>query len=528
MTAFAMEMVFPSNWSFEGEVDICYVDASTGAEKSYGTLAQGKTKTQETFAGHCWNVRESRSRELLVSFVASQPPGNAPMVVTIGADGAGLDPLKASLWRMGRAPREPLLAATTALLKVLSNVIKSPSEPKYRSLRAANEKVAAALDVPGVLALLGCAGFEQQLDTGEARLVLPSGRPTAPVEAAHAQLNRLECLLTGKPPPSESLASMHATAVSRRPPAMPAVPPESSPAHMPARARPHVQSPSAHPAPTPTAPVSCCPSRVRRAVTCVPRGTGGCERLGECRRVRAVAPLLRMRVWHLQRSPTSARRQQRDWRLALQPMERQRRVPLPLRALQRARRRPRRPRAPAAVRVCVPPAAADASMRAAPPPHQQWSHTKADHTACVCIVVRTPELLARSCWLHAHAVRTPMLFARPCPIYRSTCAASATTSGRRRAAPEPPSTRPRAPSASRHRSPPRGAARHMARRPHHRLSLLATDAGRGAKGKAVMGWHMGGPREGTAVCHGKVHTDAARLAGPEGWTCHFLNTRATW
>lgn len=205
-----MELHYANNWAFEGTIDVLYVDSATGDEKSYGTLAQGSYMTRETFAGHTWNVRESTSRELLMSVVATAPSAvGVPQIVHIGADG-GLDPIKAAVWRMGQAPREPLLACTSILARVLGNVLAHPDEAKYRALRPSNEKVRLALDVPGALVLLSLAGFEQSFVDGEARLVLPNGRPTTPLEAAKAQLTRLECLLTGKPPPAESAASMNA------------------------------------------------------------------------------------------------------------------------------------------------------------------------------------------------------------------------------------------------------------------------------------------------------------------------------
>ena len=210
MALMNLELHYATNWAYEGQVDVLYVDTGTGGEKSYGQLAQGSYMTRETYAGHTWNVREVGSRELLMSVVAKPNPAGGPQIVQIGSE-ASLDPLKAAVWRMGRAPREPLLAAVGTLSRILTNVIKNPDEAKYRSLKATNAKVAAALDVPGTLALLGSAGFEQSYVDGEPRLVLPSGRPTAPIEAANAQLTRLDCLLTGKPPPTESLASMQAS-----------------------------------------------------------------------------------------------------------------------------------------------------------------------------------------------------------------------------------------------------------------------------------------------------------------------------
>ena len=102
MSLMNLELHFPSNWSFEGTVDVLYVDAATGDEKSYGTLSQGSYMTRETYPGHRWNVRETTSRELLMTVVATAPEGATPQIVTIGADG-GLDPVKAATWSMGGA-----------------------------------------------------------------------------------------------------------------------------------------------------------------------------------------------------------------------------------------------------------------------------------------------------------------------------------------------------------------------------------------------------------------------------------------
>ena len=108
-----LELHYPSNWAYEGEVDVLYCDPNNGAETSYGRLSQGQVMVRETYPGHRWVVRESTSRELLMNIVASRP-GAGPHTVTIGSDG-GLDPLKAAIWRMGRAPREVLLKANGVL-----------------------------------------------------------------------------------------------------------------------------------------------------------------------------------------------------------------------------------------------------------------------------------------------------------------------------------------------------------------------------------------------------------------------------
>tara|TARA_B110001452_G_scaffold265469_1_gene270175 strand:+ start:101 stop:1102 length:1002 start_codon:yes stop_codon:yes gene_type:complete len=208
-----MELHYPNNWAYEGEVEVLYADPNSGAETSYGRLAQGQTMARETFPGHRWVVREAASREMLMSVVARPTGTPQPQLVTVGSDG-GLDPLKAAVWRMGRAPREVLLKANGVLLKLMQNLINNPAEAKFRSLRAANASIAATIDVPGVIALLMCSGFEQVVDGGEARLVLAQGRPLAPLQDAVTQLQRLHALLHGLPPPSESLSSMQQAAAS--------------------------------------------------------------------------------------------------------------------------------------------------------------------------------------------------------------------------------------------------------------------------------------------------------------------------
>ena len=193
-----LELHFPSNWACEGTVDVLYVDGGNSSEKSYGTLAQGQHMVRETYPGHRWNVREFVSRELLMSIIAAAPSGGGAQVVSIFPTYAH-DPLRSALWTMGKAPREPLLKAVDLLTKILQNVLKAPEEPKYRSLRAANEKIAAALDVSGVLSLLAFAGFEQSFADGEAKLILNQGAPLSPVEGAASQLKRLDALLKGLP-----------------------------------------------------------------------------------------------------------------------------------------------------------------------------------------------------------------------------------------------------------------------------------------------------------------------------------------
>jgi hypothetical protein len=210
-----LELTLAPNWAYEGTVDVCYVEAS-GSERSYGTLAQGSTMNRETYSGHLWHVREHNSRELLMSIRAQLPAdGSVYQRAVIGANDDGLDPLRSAMWLMGRAPRERLLAAVSILIRVVGNVLKDPSDPKFRSLRTSNPKVSEVLDIPGVLAFLSCTGFEQVFVDGEPRLALPEGgHSTASLETSAAQLKRLDALLKGLPPPRESLASMQASASS--------------------------------------------------------------------------------------------------------------------------------------------------------------------------------------------------------------------------------------------------------------------------------------------------------------------------
>ena len=210
MATITLELHFPCNWSCEGVVEVLYQDVASGAESSYGTLAQGGTKTQETYDGHRWLLREQGSRELLMSVAARTPSVGRHQHVTVRSDSA--DPLRAAVWRMGEAPRELLVPACELLLKVATNIAEHPAEPKYRSLKASNAAMGAALNLPGVLALLTGVGFEQQAADGEPpRLVLAPSRAVGPVQDALALLTRLQALLKGLPVPRESLSSMQAT-----------------------------------------------------------------------------------------------------------------------------------------------------------------------------------------------------------------------------------------------------------------------------------------------------------------------------
>eukprot|EP00322_Chrysochromulina_rotalis_P012245 CAMPEP_0115846036 /NCGR_PEP_ID=MMETSP0287-20121206/9658_1 /TAXON_ID=412157 /ORGANISM="Chrysochromulina rotalis, Strain UIO044" /LENGTH=253 /DNA_ID=CAMNT_0003299823 /DNA_START=27 /DNA_END=790 /DNA_ORIENTATION=- len=71
-------------------------------------------------------------------------------------------------------------AAYGILGKVLSNIVASPDEAKFRKLRSSNAKIAAMLATKGVRAILIGVGFVEE---GEF-LTLPTDAPTPPVQEA--------------------------------------------------------------------------------------------------------------------------------------------------------------------------------------------------------------------------------------------------------------------------------------------------------------------------------------------------------
>jgi len=76
-------------------------------------------------------------------------------------------------------------SAYSMLSKVLQNIISNPVEPKYRSLRKSNNKIAALLATRGVRAVLVGAGFEEEGDF----LKLPVDTAVDGIEAALLQLD---------------------------------------------------------------------------------------------------------------------------------------------------------------------------------------------------------------------------------------------------------------------------------------------------------------------------------------------------
>ena len=81
MSLMTLELHYPSNWAYEGTVDICYVDGN--AEKSYGQLQQGSYMSRETYAGHRWHMIV-RARTGALAFGSNinrrfpPPPGSVP------------------------------------------------------------------------------------------------------------------------------------------------------------------------------------------------------------------------------------------------------------------------------------------------------------------------------------------------------------------------------------------------------------------------------------------------------------------
>ena len=88
-------------------------------------------------------------------------------------------------------------ASASLLLRIVGNALNNPGEPKYRKVRLANPKIAAAvLDTDGGLVVLECAGFrlvfEDDGGEGDPRvMVLDDASDPAPLSAAFRRLARL-------------------------------------------------------------------------------------------------------------------------------------------------------------------------------------------------------------------------------------------------------------------------------------------------------------------------------------------------
>mmetsp|Transcript_69561 Transcript_69561/g.148793 ORF Transcript_69561/g.148793 Transcript_69561/m.148793 type:complete len:149 (-) Transcript_69561:60-506(-) len=101
--------------------------------------------------------------------------------------------LDGALRSLGEQPWPAQEACYGVLLKLLDNVVKSPDEPKFRSIRRGNAAIKAkVLDCPGGAALLMAAGFLEEPET----YVLPAEAPVEVLEGAldslraHAEARR--------------------------------------------------------------------------------------------------------------------------------------------------------------------------------------------------------------------------------------------------------------------------------------------------------------------------------------------------
>jgi len=70
------------------------------------------------------------------------------------------------------------------LAKIVGNIVRAPTEPKFRSLKTSNARIAKLLQAPGAQQLLVGSGFVEESES----LVLPEAADAAVVEAALAGL----------------------------------------------------------------------------------------------------------------------------------------------------------------------------------------------------------------------------------------------------------------------------------------------------------------------------------------------------
>jgi len=94
---------------------------------------------------------------------------------------------KVGISMLGEARLGEFDAAYGLLSKVLSNIVQSPAEPKYRRLRTTNAKIGNMLAVSGSRALLVGCGFVEEGDA----LVLPEA---VSADACAAGLEALQAL----------------------------------------------------------------------------------------------------------------------------------------------------------------------------------------------------------------------------------------------------------------------------------------------------------------------------------------------
>ena len=142
-------------------------------------------------------------RELVARHAGTQPAAQRPAVDQASRQAAQREALQAVLSDSARAP-----VALDLLLRAFRNVLDAPTEPKYRSLKAANKAVKEkVLACPGGGAMLLAAGFERR-NVGElARpelYVLPDDADLAHLRDTCAAV---ETLLQHLPKPSADAAA---------------------------------------------------------------------------------------------------------------------------------------------------------------------------------------------------------------------------------------------------------------------------------------------------------------------------------
>lgn len=227
MEPITLEVSFPCNWYLEPEAELLWVGEE--GEKHYIGLTQGKLVSQLTYPGHRWVVRSRGSQEVLAALTVGEPQSRLEHVVADGLVGAS--DVRRAVLKLGSSTRELTAKACATLLKLLANVVREPQNEKFRSLRVANPAIASVLNVPGALALLVAAGFEQESpssgrgqtrksfsdENSEERLCMPLQTPLAHAKDVLEALARLQILLQGgqlSPNAAQRSVAPHNQAVS--------------------------------------------------------------------------------------------------------------------------------------------------------------------------------------------------------------------------------------------------------------------------------------------------------------------------
>lgn len=112
--------------------------------------------------------------------------------------------ISTSLLALEENPRELYLEVTSVLLRLANNVIKNPSDPKYRSIRLANPTVAnKLLPAVGAMECLFEMGFKEADDC----LVLPGNSNLEKLKAIHDQILARRNSVSTQPAPVTSPSS---------------------------------------------------------------------------------------------------------------------------------------------------------------------------------------------------------------------------------------------------------------------------------------------------------------------------------